>query len=643
MLIGRKLNFLIIGIIAALFAAIGVFIVIYTPVLMMRTEKDSLFKLDSAVSELRADINKISISAFGSQVEDIYKGKEELERQFNVLNEVKALKTDPEIEEAINIISRLYTLFESNYVRLETEIENLEEGLIEVFLSVSVKLADVSTSRMLERSDRKDEILGSASSIISTVSILDSNLASTHLVVEEQFEKINEVIKQKEFAAYRIGAIVIAVVGILAFLAAFMVASRIVRNITRAGNEIRRMSSGDISKSISIKSSDEMGELGDNLNILTGNLKSAFDSMKRASSEGVLLKEELVSSANQTSAAADEIASNSQAIVNQFESLSGKVSGASDANTKMKSSLLSLEEYVQEQTAMVEESTSSVTEMISSINNVTDITKRKRSATDTLVKTAESGGSKLKATTSVINEITGNLDEIKGTATIIQKIASQTNLLAMNAAIEAAHAGDAGRGFAVVADEIRKLAEASSMNSRQISGVLKEVVSRIEAASKSSVDTEEAFSAIDSEVKGVSQSLDEIAASMEELNTGGKQILEAMTRLQDVSVNVKNGSIDMNESSLEVTGAIDTVARITAEVSGSASEINMGINEVSEAMQQVKELSSKLGDITDQLEAQAAGFTTEAGSEIPEAGDDNAVTISNDDESAYDLEEMEEE
>jgi methyl-accepting chemotaxis protein len=379
--------------------------------------------------------------------------------------------------------------------------------------------------------------------------------------------------------------------------------------------------------------------------------------MKQSSNEGVLLKEELISSASQTSAAAIQIASTSKTIENQFVGLSERVSGASEANQQMKTSLQSLDEYVQDQMAMVEESTSSVTEMISSINNVADITTKKRAATETLVVTAESGGNKLNATTAVISEITENLDEIKGMATIIEQIASQTNLLAMNAAIEAAHAGDAGRGFAVVADEIRKLAEAASMNSKQISGVLKEVVNRIEIASASSKETEEAFRAIDGEVQGVSQSLDEISSSMDELAVGGQQILEAMVSLQDVSVKVGQGSDSMMNASSNVSEAIDIVARITAEVSGSASEINIGITEVSNATMLVTDLSEKLGEITDNLELEAAAYKTEeddlsaeeAAAEIPgerlESGEDHeeastSVTLAGEKASIVELEEL---
>ena len=108
---------------------------------------------------------------------------------------------------------------------------------------------------------------------------------------------------------------------------------------------------------------------------------------------------------------------------------------------------------------------------------------------------------------------------------MIRDLANQTNLLAMNAAIEAAHAGEAGMGFAIVADEIRRLAEASSTNSKRISGVLKEVVAKIEQAASSGDSTKAVFSLMDTEVAAASGAFSEIAAAMSQLKAIEKNFL----------------------------------------------------------------------------------------------------------------------
>lgn len=630
MRIRKKLNLLAIGVIGALFIGVIAFGFTLAPTILMRSEKDNLMVLDTSISELRAEVNKLANAQLASQRDVIVTDHELLTKNFEMLDHVEALSKDEDIAESIQIMKRLYTLYSGNYFDLISNITNLGQEAEEIFFTDNVKIDTFRESSLVKRSGKENVINSKIKSLLSVITILDSNLTSTHMVVAEQFELMDNLINKKELNAYIIGVAMIVVIGIAAFIAVFFITGMIVRSISTAHKGIELMSSGDLSINFDIKSRDEIQSLGENLNTLTDKLKNVFSSMKSGAKDGVELQEELITSTNQTSAAAQEIASNSESIRKQFNSLAELASGAQEASEVMKRTLGMLSDFISEQKSMVEESTTAVTQMISSINNVTDITQKKKSATDILVKTAESGGAKLDTTTSIINDITSNLDEIKGTASIIQQIASQTNLLAMNAAIEAAHAGDAGRGFAVVADEIRKLAEASSMNSKQISGVLKEVVERIEMASSAGSETQLAFNAIDTEVKDVSQSLEEISMSMDELSIGGKQILQSMTGLQEVSFKVDGGNSEMDQASVKVSDAISTVSRVTSEVANSAAEITAGIQEISTSMLLLSDLAEKLGEITDLLETEASQYKTDADTDaeiqVVSAGDGNGIS-----------------
>jgi len=131
----------------------------------------------------------------------------------------------------------------------------------------------------------------------------------------------------------------------------------------------------------------------------------------------------------------------------------------------------------------------------------------------------------------------------------MQNIASQTNLLSMNAAIEAAHAGESGRGFAVVANEIRKLAESSAMQSKTISTVLKKIKGSIDTITKSTEEVLKKFDAIDAGVRTVAEQEGSILNAMEEQGHGSQQILQAMGQLNDLTQGVKREAREMVESS----------------------------------------------------------------------------------------------
>ncbi len=198
-----------------------------------------------------------------------------------------------------------------------------------------------------------------------------------------------------------------------------------------------------------------------------------------------------------------------------------------------------LNKHIETEVSAQEESAASVNNMVMSVATVADSARERRESLAALRNTAGDGEQQLSSLIESIGRMGGSVDAIRDMITIINKIASSTNLLAMNASIEAAHAGDAGRGFSVVADEIRTLAESSSKNAKDIGIKLKEVLSIINEVSDGGGRSKEAFEGIKREIEKAMDSFTEITQATEDLSTGGKQILEAITDLNKTSQGLK--------------------------------------------------------------------------------------------------------
>ncbi|WP_319559209.1 methyl-accepting chemotaxis protein [Marispirochaeta sp.] len=197
---------------------------------------------------------------------------------------------------------------------------------------------------------------------------------------------------------------------------------------------------------------------------------------------------------------------------------------------------------VQEQNTFVQETTASVNEMAASLNSVASISSAKKEVAEKLMDTSKEGMDQLEETNKSFDQVSRQMEDLMEINSIVGSIASQTNILSMNAAIEAAHAGDAGRGFAVVADEIRKLAMSVAENSTTIDSTLKSLMESLNTTGTHAKELTVAIASISSGIREVLDAFEEIAGSTSELSLAGTEIMNAMQSLQDGSVVINEGS-----------------------------------------------------------------------------------------------------
>jgi methyl-accepting chemotaxis protein len=267
--------------------------------------------------------------------------------------------------------------------------------------------------------------------------------------------------------------------------------------------------------------------------------------------------------------------------------------------------------YVDHQSNSVAQSSSAIEEMLANIQSVTQTLVKNADNVRELSAASDAGRSGLAEVAADIQEIARESEGLLEINSVMENIASQTNLLSMNAAIEAAHAGEAGKGFAVVADEIRKLAENSGGQSKTISVVLKKIKDSIDKITKSTGSVLKKFESIDGGVKTVSDQEENIRNAMEEQGAGSKQILEALGQLNEATRMVKSGAQEMLEGSRQVIQESKNLELATQEIANGMNEMAAGADQINVAVSRVSVISGENKESIDVLAGEVAKFKVE--------------------------------
>jgi methyl-accepting chemotaxis protein len=407
------------------------------------------------------------------------------------------------------------------------------------------------------------------------------------------------------------------IIGVISVLLGLMLILFFIRQIFSPISRITVMlkeiatGEGDLTGKIKTAKDDEIGELAGYFNMTLDKIRSLIVVIKGETVSLRGIGDSLASNMQKTAGAVHQITANIESVKQKAISQSSSVSRTSSIMEQVTININKLSKNVEAQTESVAQSSSAIEEMLANIESVTRTLGRNAESVQELIKFSDVGRNSLQKVTQDIQEIARESEGLLEINLVMENISSQTNLLSMNAAIEAAHAGEAGKGFVVVAGEIRKLAESSALQSKTISDVLKKIKASIDMITGSTNTALEKFQAVDDRVRAVSEQETHIYNAMEEQGQGSKQILEAVGRLNELTQMVKHGSIEMLKGSKEVIQESRNLEKATVEISNDMNEMAGGAGQINFAVSQVETISATNKDSIDTLFGEVSKFKVE--------------------------------
>ncbi len=524
--------------------------------------------LQVRIAEAKYDESVIMMGGFGSQDQE---GLESYGMEATVRNILKILKN---IESTIKMdvspksASYIFDIFKFKNSRVQKlkEIDKLirqEKEKVKTFLESYDDLFDkkITVEQLVEQGNQIRGELFESSDQIKTL------LTGLRDEINGQLDEIHKTIN-------RLGSILLIIVAIMCtitIIGVFILLNYVRKSILLFTATLEDMSKGegDLTVQMPGESKDLLGILGRTFNLFIDKIRVLISELKESISHVNESSTSIVDFTNRSSGEIKKIMKEVHEITDSCKAQSGNVLNTIDVISEMVEIMSSVDNRIENQSQTISTTHQAVKNMSLQFKELDSLSNEVNGSANQLLEVAKTGGETMKKTLDSIHDIQEDSSRINEMVAVISNIAEQTNLLAMNAAIEAAHAGEYGKGFAVVADEVRKLAENSSAASKEIIGLIKNTIHKIEVGFLYSNQSYDALKTILSDIDSTTHLVSEISTGLQNMSREANQIFNSVEEIHSATVTVRKHTREGKMKGEDVLRAVQEIEEYTSNISTS--------------------------------------------------------------------------
>ena len=448
--------------------------------------------------------------------------------------------------------------------------------------------------------------------------------------VEKAMQSANQGVYFKIFA---LGAVILLVIAVCAYVFANTMSKRV--NLLTASMGMAE--EGDLSQNITQDcGSDELGDLARSYNRMIDNMRNLIDEVLTTGTEVSGTSKELAQNAEQATRATEQVAGAMGELASGSSQVQGNIQTTADLLSQLNESINQINKGAQVQATSVNDASMTIGQMAASITEVDKMAQDLSSVTEETNEVANKGKEAVEKTLNEMEMIKESVFQAAGQIKslgeqsshigqiiqVIDDIAEQTNLLALNAAIEAARAGEHGKGFAVVADEVRKLAERSGKATKEIAELITTIqkgtdkavqamekdTQEVEIGSKLAHDAAQALAEIISMINKATEQIHKISGAADILSAGSTKAVEAIDSVAGITEENLATTDEMTTNSKQVIGSVDSIFKLAEGTAETTQAVSASAQELTASSEEVAAFANKLADLSEKLKNSISVF-----------------------------------